>query len=63
MYKLWYSGEQVKKNGVGVLIIADLTDNVIEVHRYDDRMVRMKLVIGQKIWNVFPYMRHRSWNT
>ena len=27
--------------------------NVIEVCRYNDRMMRIKLVIGNKIWNVF----------
>ena len=50
-YKLWYSGGQEKKNGVGILMRAELTDSVIEVHRYDDRMMRIKMVIGKKIWN------------
>ena len=52
-YKLWYSGGQEKKNGVGILTRADLADNVIEVHRYDDSKMRIKLVIAKKIWNVF----------
>ena len=52
-FKLWYSGGQEKKNGVGILMRADMSDNVIEVHRYDDRMMRIKLVIGKKVWNVF----------
>ena len=30
-----------------------MTNNVIEVHRYNDRMMSIKVVIGQKIWNVF----------
>ena len=35
------------------MIKSDLKDNVIEVHRYNDRMMSIKVVIGQKIWNVF----------
>ena len=32
---------------------AELADRVIEIERYDDRMMKIKLVIGRKIWNIF----------
>ena len=52
-YKLWYSGGEEKINGVGVMMKADLVDNVIEVERYDDRMMKIRMVVGGQIWNVF----------
>ena len=52
-YKLWYSGGEEKINGVGVMMKANLVDNVIEVERYDDRMMKIRIVVGKQIWNVF----------
>ena len=52
-YKLWYSGGPDKLNGVGIMMKAELADNVIEVERYDDRLMKIRMVVGKKIWNIF----------
>ena len=52
-YKFWYSGGEEKINGVGVMMRADMADSVIEIDRYDDRMMKIKMVLGRKIWNIF----------
>ena len=60
-YKLWYSGGVEKINGVGVMMKADLVDNVIEVERYDDRMMKIRMVVGKHIWNVFSIYAPPDW--
>ena len=51
-YKLWYSGGPEKQNGVGIMMKAELADNVIEVKRYDDRLMKIRMVVGKTIWNI-----------
>ncbi|XP_055825059.1 uncharacterized protein LOC129893575 [Solanum dulcamara] len=45
-FKLWYSGGSRDKNGVGILGDGDLREQVVEVRRINDRMIKIKLVIG-----------------
>ena len=47
-YKLWYSGGPEKLHGVGIMMRAELADNVIEVKRYDDRLMKIRMVVGKK---------------
>ena len=51
-YKLWYSGGPEKLHGVGIMMRAELADNVIEVKRYDDRLMKIRMVVGKRIWNI-----------
>ncbi|XP_019236209.1 PREDICTED: craniofacial development protein 2-like [Nicotiana attenuata] len=51
-YKLWYSGVVRGKNGVGILVDRDLRESVIEVRRVNDRLIFIKLVIGECTLNV-----------
>ncbi|XP_019233395.1 PREDICTED: craniofacial development protein 2-like [Nicotiana attenuata] len=51
-YKLWYSGVVRGKNGVGILVDRDLRESVVEVRRVNDRLMFIKLVIGECTLNV-----------
>ena len=52
-YKIWYSGNEEGTNGVAILISYDMFQNVVEVIRYNDRLMKVKLVIGECIYHVF----------
>ena len=52
MGKLWYTGTATNKNGVGVLIDKSLKDGVVDVKRVGDRIILVKLVIGDLVLNV-----------
>ena len=51
-YKLLYSGSNTKANEVGIIMNKDMADKVVEVERYSDMIMRVKLSIGKGIWNV-----------
>jgi exonuclease III len=51
-FKLWYTGTAANKNGVGVLIDKSLKDGVVDVKRLEDRIILVKLVIGDLALNV-----------
>ncbi|XP_070047047.1 uncharacterized protein [Nicotiana tomentosiformis] len=51
-YKLWYSGVQKGKNGVGILVDRELRESVVEVRRVNDRLMIIKLVVGECTLNV-----------
>ena len=52
-YKLWYSGDQAGEHGVGIMVKHELADDVIEVVSYDSRCMKIKMVIGRKVVQVF----------
>ena len=52
-YKFWYSSNPSGANGVGILVRQELAVNVIEVERFCDRIMRIKLVLGKTIYHVF----------
>ena len=51
-YKLWYSGSNRAKNGVGILVVKELVDSVVEVKRKSDKIMAIKAVVGSEILNV-----------
>ncbi|XP_019264376.1 PREDICTED: uncharacterized protein LOC109242004 [Nicotiana attenuata] len=51
-YKLWYSGGKKGKNEVGILVARKLRESVVEVRRMDDRLMAIKLVVGEITLNV-----------
>lgn len=51
-YKLWYSGLANSRNGVGILLSNDLKDNVVDVTRCNDRLMAVRVVVGEKVVNV-----------
>ena len=50
--KLYYYGEDGRRNGVGIILRKDLTKSVLEVRRVSDRAMGVKLEIGGMILNV-----------
>ncbi|XP_021846821.1 uncharacterized protein [Spinacia oleracea] len=48
-YKLWYSGKTRGSNGVGILIDQEYIDDVVDVSRKSDRIMSIKLVIGDEV--------------
>lgn len=53
-YKLWYIGEGNKRNGVGIIAIEDLQDEIVDVERIGDRIISIKHVI-EIISIISPY--------
>ncbi|KAE8684196.1 myosin-J heavy chain-like isoform X2 [Hibiscus syriacus] len=51
-YKLWYSGVDNARNGVGILVSSRLKENVVEVCRYRDRIMIIKVIIEEEVVNV-----------
>ncbi|KAF3625101.1 hypothetical protein FXO37_31045 [Capsicum annuum] len=45
-YKLWYSGCDRRRNGVGILVDEELREQVVEVKRVSDRLMTITLVVG-----------------
>lgn len=51
-FKLWYTGTVANKNGVGILIDKSLTNGVVDVKRQGDRIILVKLVVCDLVFNV-----------
>jgi len=51
-YKLWYSGSSKVRNGVGILVVKELVDFVVEVRRKSDRIMAIKVVVRSEILNM-----------
>jgi exonuclease III len=51
-FKLWYTGTTSGRNGVGILIDKSLKDGVVDVRSQGDRIILVRLVIGDLILNV-----------
>ena len=51
-FKLWYSGTNRMRNGVGIIVDKTLTQDVVDVKRVGDRIMAIKIAIGQELINV-----------
>ena len=51
-FKLWYTGTVTNRNRVGVLIDKGLKNSVVGVRRQGDRIILVKLVVGDMVLNV-----------
>jgi exonuclease III len=51
-FKLWYIGKKRSKNGIGILIDKSLKNEVVAVRRQGDKIIMIKLVIGDLVLNV-----------
>ena len=51
-YKFWYSGNAEGTNGVGVMVRQSLADNVLEITRYGDRMMKIRACLGKMCFNI-----------
>ncbi|XP_071727016.1 uncharacterized protein [Rutidosis leptorrhynchoides] len=51
-YKLWFSGSRVARNGVGIIIGPPHNENVVDVNRWGDRIMSVRLVIHEVTYTV-----------
>jgi len=51
-FKLWYSGSVSSRNGVGILLDKSLKDGVVDVKRIGDRLILVKVVVGDLVLNI-----------
>ncbi|XP_061359419.1 uncharacterized protein LOC133303515 [Gastrolobium bilobum] len=51
-FKLWYTGTNKSRNGVGIMIDKSFRDKVVDVKRKGDRIILVKLVVGDLILNI-----------
>ncbi|KAG2621240.1 hypothetical protein PVAP13_3NG230289 [Panicum virgatum] len=51
-FKLWYTGATPGRNGVGILIDKSLKDGVVKVRRQGDRIILIRLGVGDSVLNV-----------
>jgi hypothetical protein len=51
-FKLWYTGNTSTKNDVGIVLDKSLKDRVVDIKRQGDRIILVKLLIGDLVFNV-----------
>ena len=51
-FELWYSGTNRTRDDVGIIVDKTLTQDVVDVKRVRDRIMAIKIVIGQELINV-----------
>ncbi|KAL5161290.1 LINE-1 retrotransposable element ORF2 protein [Glycine soja] len=51
-FKLWYTGKIISRNGVGIIVDKEWKKDVVDVRRVRDRIIALKLVVGQDTFNV-----------
>jgi hypothetical protein len=51
-FKLWYTGTTANKNGVAIVLDKRLKDGVVHIKRQGDRIILVKLLVGDLIFNV-----------
>ena len=48
-FKLWWSGNEDKIGGVGILVREDLCMNVVEINRISDKVMVVVIIFGKKV--------------
>jgi exonuclease III len=51
-FKLWYTGNTSTKNGIGIVLDKSLKDGVVDIKRQGDRIILVKLLVGDLVFNV-----------
>jgi exonuclease III len=51
-FKLWYTGNTPTKNDVGIVLDKSLKDGVVDIKRQGDRIILVKLLVGDLVFNV-----------
>jgi hypothetical protein len=51
-FKLWYTGTMTNKNGVVIVLDKSLKDGVVDITRQGDRIILVKLLVGDLVFNV-----------
>jgi exonuclease III len=56
-FKLWYIGTMANKNGVGIVLDKSLKDGVVDIKRQGDRIILVKLLVGDLVFNVLTPLK------
>jgi exonuclease III len=51
-FKLWYTGTTTNENGVCIVLDKRLKDGVLDIKRQGDRIILVKLLVGDLVFNV-----------
>jgi hypothetical protein len=51
-FKLWYRGTMTNKNEVSIVLDKSLKDRVVNIKRQGDRIILLKLLVGDLVFNV-----------
>jgi exonuclease III len=51
-FKLWYTCTTTNKNRVGIVLDKSLKDGVVDIKRQGDRIILVKLLVGDLVFNV-----------
>ena len=62
-FKILHSREKSSRNGVGVILSLEFKKKVVEVSRPSDRLIKLKLVIVGKIFNIVSAYAPQSGET
>ena len=52
-YKLFWMGSKAKTDGVGIFVAEKWVDSVVSVERHSERVLVLKMVLGDCLLNVF----------
>ena len=52
-YKLFWMGSEAKTEGVGIFVAEKWVDSVVSVERHSERIMVLKMVLGDRLLNVF----------
>jgi hypothetical protein len=58
-FKLWYIRNTSTKNSVGIVLDKSLKDRVVDIKRQGDKIILMKLLVGDLIFNVISAYAHQ----
>jgi exonuclease III len=51
-FKLWYTCTTANKNGVDIVLDKSLKDGVVDIKRQGDRIILVKLLVRDLVFNV-----------
>ena len=62
-YKLWYCGNSEGTSGVGILVKQCLAERVLEVDRISDRIIKIKILLGKSVYQIYSTYAPQSGRT
>ena len=61
-YKLFWMGSKAKTDGVGIFVAEKWVDSVVSVERHSERVLVLKMILGDCLLNVFTVYAPHSGN-
>ncbi|XP_071723603.1 uncharacterized protein [Rutidosis leptorrhynchoides] len=48
-YKLWYAEKDKNRNGIRIVVDKSIVDDVVEVQKYEDRVIRIRVMMEKYV--------------